>query len=276
MIEVGKVAQLQVASFNDHGAMVAAGKFGELFVPAKECPQGTQAGDWLEVFLYRDQREEVIASGQIPYAQAGEFACLTVKTVNNIGAFLDNGMSKELLLPFAEQKRPVEEGQNVVVFVTIEQQKGRLVASTRLNKFLIEPEGLRPHQRVDLLIEARTDIGYKAIINHQSFGMVMFDEAEGAQLHVGKKLVGWVKRIRDSGKVDLSLTKLGYARSKDISEMILDLLDQEGVVELGDKSDPNDIKAEFGCSKKAFKSAVGHLLKQGKIKTEPQRLLKAD
>lgn len=274
MIEVGKVAPLQVASFNDHGAMVAAGPFGELFVPNKECPPGTKAGDWLDIFLYRDQRGEVVATGQVPYAQAGEFACLTVKIVNNIGAFLDNGTSKDLLLPFAEQKRPVEPGQNVVVFVTIEEQKGRLVASTRLNKFLVDPEGLRVHQKVKLLIEARTDIGYKAIINDQSFGMVLFEEAEGHPLHIGKVVDGWVKRVRDSGKVDLSLVKLGYARSRDISDMILDHLDEHGELALGDKSDPQDIKAEFGCSKKAFKTAIGHLLKAGKISAQPERLIK--
>jgi predicted RNA-binding protein (virulence factor B family) len=258
----------------DFGLYLEGGELGGILLPKKEVPEGVSVGDDLDVFIYLDTDDFVVATTRKPVVQVGEIAYLKVAEVNRIGAFLDWGMPKELLLPFAEQRGPLEVGQKVVVRVYLD-NSDRLAASTKLDKFLVkEPQGLRVGQAVNLFVCRRNDLGYSVVVDN-AFWALLHEQDLFRTVRVGQTLPGYIKRILPEGKVDVMLDKPGYGKVDALSQRILDDLEERGGVSpLGDKSQPEDIYQAFGISKKAYKMAIGTLKKQGHIEILPEGIRK--
>ena len=266
MINIGEYNELEVVKQMDFGIYLREGDV-EILMPTKWVPKGTKIGDTLTVFIFRDSDDRLIATTVDPYVTANTFAFLEVKQVNNIGAFLDWGMDKDLLVPFREQPMRMEPGKNYVVFVYVDEITNRLVASAKLNKY-IERENISIQESdiVDLLIYSETDLGFNAIINNKYSGLIYKNEIYEA-IRVGDKIQGFVKRVREDNKIDISLQKSGYELVDDVKWRILKLMKEEnGFLLLNDNSSPEDIKAKLQISKKAFKKAVGALYKERLVK----------
>lgn len=262
MIQVGKYNELEVIKQMDFGIYLGDG-MAEILMPSKWVPEGTSVGDVLDVFVFRDSDDRLIATTIRPYAVAGEFALLEVQQTNNIGAFLDWGMEKNLLVPFREQPVKLREGRSYVVYVYVDEETNRMVASARLNKF-IEHDDIRLKEGdvVDLLIYAETDKGFNAIINNTYSGLIYRNEIFDA-VRIGDQVKGYVKQVREDNKIDLRLQKSGFELVDDVKWKILKLLKQNGgFLPLHDSSSPGEIRNALQISKKAFKKAVGALYKE--------------
>lgn len=271
MAEIGKYNTLEVIKQKDFGVYLDAGELGEILLPKRYCPEDLEIGERIRVFIYLDTDDYLIATTEDPYALVGEFAMLKVSAVNDVGAFLDWGLSKDVLLPFSEQRqRPVEVGKRYLVRLYLDKNTNRIVASTKIDKFL---DNTKPRykqgEEVQLIVANRTDLGQKAIINNEHWGMIFRSDILKT-IYPGQKFKGYIKEVRADGKINLSMQKPGYAKVVDTAGQILEMLnDQDGYITVNDKSSPEVIYKLFGISKKAFKMAVGALLKQGKITIEP-------
>ena len=268
MAVIGKRNNLVVVSRAERGLYLEGGSYGEILLPARYAPRGVEPGDMLEVFLYLDSEDRLIATTEMPLAEVGEFAEMKVVSVNpRVGAFLDWGLSKDLLLPFREQKDPVRIGERVIAYVDMDRETQRIVASTRLNRHLdLKPPFYRPNQEVDLLITAETPLGYNAIVDHAHRGLLYHDRA-ATPVRVGQKLKGFVRAVRDDGKIDLTLDSAGYKRVAPLTQQILTALEKNGGrLPFNDDSPPEAIREKFGVSKKAFKQALGALYKKRHIR----------
>lgn len=266
MINVGTYNELEVVKELDFGIYLREGDV-EILMPTKWVPKGTKIGDFLNVFIFRDSDDRLIATTVKPLATADTFAFLEVKQVNNIGAFLDWGMDKDLLVPFREQPMRMDPGKNYVVFVYVDEETNRLVASAKLNRY-IERENIevREGDIVELLIYSETDLGFNAIINNRYSGLIYKNEIYEA-IRVGDKVQGFVKCVREDNKIDLSLQKSGYELVDDVKWRILKMMKEEnGFLSLSDNSTPEEIKAKLQISKKAFKKAVGALYRERLVK----------
>lgn len=269
MIKVGRSYELDVIKATDFGFYLDAEELGEVLLPIKYAPEDLEVGDYLEVFLYLDSEGRPIATTQKPKARVGEFAYLKVVANTEVGAFLDWGLDKDLLVPFSEQHRPMEVGHAYLVHVYINDADGRIVASSKIDKFLDDekPHDFKPQQAVDLIIANTTDLGYKAIVNHSHWGVLYKNEVH-QRLSFGQSIQGFIKHVRPDGKIDLSLEGGQVTRDK-YSEIILNYLKrQNGFAPVHDKSDPKLISDLFGMSKGAFKKAIGGLYKQRVISIE--------
>ncbi|RYV01445.1 GntR family transcriptional regulator [Shewanella sp. OPT22] len=269
MIELGKYSTLEVVKLVDFGAYLNAGDFGQVLLPKKYVPEDTDVGDELKVFLYLDSKDLLIATTQRPRSQVGQFSYLKAIATNKIGAFLDWGLDKDLLLPFAEQNKRVEEGRSYVVYTYINHIDERIVASMKIDKFLdqIEPD-YEEGQEVKLLIAGKSDLGYKAIIEDQHWGLVFYNDIF-QDIKIGKKVTGYVKRVREDGKIDLTLQKAdNQSFDKHTNSVLIKIKQADGFLPLGDKSDPELIYKEFGFSKKIYKKAIGSLFKAKLITIE--------
>jgi len=266
MIQVGTYNELEVAKELDFGIYFREGDV-EILMPTKWVPQGTKIGDVLNVFVFRDSDDRLIATTLKPLATADTFAFLEVKQVNEIGAFLDWGMDKDLLVPFREQAQRMEPGKSYVVFVYLDEETDRLVGSTKLSRFIIrEDVDVQEGDIVDLLIYSETDLGFNAIVNDLYTGLIYKNEIYEA-IRVGDKMQGFVKRVREDEKIDLSLQKSGYELVDDVKWRILKLIKEEnGFLALNDNSTPEEIKAKLQISKKAFKKAIGALYRERLVK----------
>ena len=266
MINVGKYNELEVIKQLDFGIYLRDGDL-EILMPTKWVPKDTKVGDFLNVFIFRDSDDRLIATTVEPYATADTFAFLEAKQVNPIGAFLDWGMDKDLLVPFREQQYRMEPGKSYVVFVYVDEETNRLVASAKLNQYIEnEKIDLQDGDIVDLLIYSETDLGFNAIINNLYSGLIYKNEIYEA-IRVGDKIKGFVKHVREDNKIDLSLQKSGYELVDDVKWRILNLMKQNnGLLSLTDNSSPEEIKAKLQISKKAFKKAVGALYKERLVK----------
>jgi len=222
-----------------------------------------KAGDSIEVFIMLDSEDRLTATTQKPYAMVDEFANLRVVSVTGIGAFLEWGMPKDLLVPFREQKIKMREGQSYMVRIYLDRVSGRLAASSKLDKFLDKTDATyETGEKVDLLICAKTDLGYKAIINGAHWGVVFHNEAF-LPLERGQCLEGFIKQLRPDGKIDLCLQKPGYEKVTDLTEVILShIKKQGGFMPVTGKSSPEEIHSLFGVSKKTYKQAIGALYKK--------------
>ena len=272
-MEVGLKNNLRVDRFTDPGAYLLDDENNEVLLPNKYIPEGLKEGEDLEVFVYLDSEDRIIATTLEPYVYLNSFACLKVKDVNNIGAFLDWGLEKDLFVPFKEQGKKLEIGQDVVVFMYKDFQTDRLVASTKLDSFVLNDEcELEEGQEVDLLIANRTDLGRNAIIDNEYIGLIYKNEIF-QDLYIGDKIKGYVKKIREEGKIDIALQKQGVQNIDDASQKVLTILkDNNGSMEVSDKSAPEEIKALFSMSKKSFKKAIGSLYKSKIIKIEDNKI----
>ena len=269
MITIGKTYKLKAIKKLDFGVYLDAGDLYEVLLPKRYVPRDLEMGDEIEVFLYLDSEDRPIATTDIPKAQLGEFAYLNVVDINNTGAFLDWGLMKDLFVPFAEQHRPMEVDHSYIVYIYLDKVKGRLTASSKIDKFLDDekPHDFTPQQAVNLLIANTTDLGFKAIINNSHWG-VLFENEVHQRLSFGQRIDGFIKRVRDDGKIDLSLQGGKETRDK-YEKIILSYLKQQGgFAQVHDKSDPKLIADLFGMSKKAFKKAIGSLYKQKIINIE--------
>ncbi len=266
MVNVGTYNELEVIKRLDFGIYLRAGEL-EILMPTKWVPENTKIGDFINAFIFRDSDDRLIATTVKPFATANTFAFLEVKQANDVGAFLDWGMDKDLFVPFREQQAKMEQGRSYVVFVYVDETTDRLIASAKLNKF-IERENiqLQDNDIVDLLIYSETDLGFNAIINDTYSGLIYKNEIYEA-IRVGDKISGFIKQVREDGKIDLSLQKSGYELVDDVKWRILNIMKQNnGFLSLNDNSSPEQIKSELQISKKAFKKAIGALYRERLVK----------
>jgi hypothetical protein len=238
-------------------------------IPLLNAPRNLRKDDRIEVFLFRNSSDSIVASLTPPYAQIGECANLKVASIGDNGVFLDWGLPKDLFLPRSEQACYLEEGDYCVVHVFLD-KKGRPAASSLLYHHLDEYQGnLKEGQKVDLLIAEENDLGFKAVINHKQLGLIYHGELSHP-LQLGSKMIGWVKGIRDDGKIDLNINALDIDTRDELETQILEMLKKEnGRIDLSDKSSPEEIFDAFNVSKKNFKRAIGSLYKQRLIKISP-------
>ncbi|PCK09587.1 MAG: GntR family transcriptional regulator [Alteromonadaceae bacterium] len=273
MIDIGRTHQLPVAKIVDFGVYLDAEELGTILLPRADVPDDCEVGTVIEAFIYRDSKDKLIATTQTPKVQVGECALLDVKDVNDYGAFLDWGLVKDLLVPYGEQQRPMEQGKAYVVFVYLDEYDDRIVATSRLSRHLQESANYyKPKQKVDLMICGKSDMGYKAIINNTHLGLIFKDDAF-KPLKYGQKVQGYIKAIRDDRKIDLSLQLPSGDGRDDLSEQILQhLRDNKGISQLTDKSPPDAIYRQFNVSKKNYKKALGSLYKQKQILIQPDKI----
>ncbi len=269
MAEIGRINSLKVIKTAPQGVYLQGGWLGEVLLPTRWVPEGCQIGDQLDVFIYLDSEDRYIATTQTPLVQVGEAASLKVADVNDFGAFLDWGMPKQLLVPFNQQQVAMQKGKSYVVYVYTDDRTHRIAASSKLNKFIAHrSEGFKNGQSVKLLITDKTDIGYSAIVENRSWGVLFYSDVNHP-LHIGQTVPGFIKRVRDDGKIDLSLLAPGYAKVEGIGAKVLaQLKKQNGYLPISDRSDPELIKKQFGVSKRTYKMAIGGLFKQKLITIE--------
>jgi predicted RNA-binding protein (virulence factor B family) len=271
VVNIGRYNNLKVIKEVDFGVYLDGETEGEILMPIRYVPASCKVGDYVDVFLYLDSEDRPIATTETPFAQVGEFAMLRVKSVNKIGTFLDWGIMKDLLVPFREQKVTMTEGRSYLVYIYVDEESKRIVASAKLGKFLDKSVPDYPvGQEVNLVIESETDLGYKAIINNSHWG-ILYENEVFEQLAKGLKIKGYIKKIRPDNKIDLSLHPLGYEKVDPLTQMILDELKKEGgFIAVSDKSDAEEVYRVFGISKKSFKQAVGALYKRRLITISPE------
>ena len=271
MANIGRKNLLEVVKLENHGAYLQAGWLGEILLPKRYVPEDCEIGDPINVFIYLDSEDRYIATTQTPKAQVGEVAYLKCIAVNPTGAFFDWGLPKDLLVPFSEQHKPLKEDTNYLVFLYSDEESHRIAGSTKLNKYIERnPEGYTQGQAVTLYINEKTDIGYSAIIDHKDWGVLFYSDVV-KPLKIGQKTSGFIKRIRDDGKIDLSLQAPGFAKIDTLADKILSLLQKNGgFLALSDKSPPEDIYDQLSVSKKSYKTAIGTLYKKKLIRIEPE------
>lgn len=275
MAAIGRYNSLQITKYTDFGLYLDGGADGEILLPKRYIPKGEtlEVGDWLNVFVYLDSEDRLIATTQKPKVQVGGFASLKVVEINRVGLFLDWGLPKDLLLPHSEEKRPLQVGDYCVVYVYLDQRTRRITATARLDRHLDKtPVRYETGQEVDLLVVEKTDMGFKAIINNEHWGLIHNNEVFKF-LRGGMRERGFIREVRADGKISLSLQPLGREAASSLSEQILaKLRGAGGQLPLSDKSSPEQISSLFGVSKGNFKKAIGGLYKQGLIVIEADRI----
>ena len=275
MALIGRYNSLQVVKQTDFGLYLDGGADGEILLPNRYVPKGepSEIGDWLNVFVYLDSEDRLIATTEKPKAQVGGFASLKVAEINKVGLFLDWGLPKDLLLPHSEEKRPLQVGDYCVVHVYLDKRSKRITATARLDRYLDNtPPRYKVGDAVDLLVVERTDMGFKAIINNQHWGLIHKNEVFKF-LRNGMQEKGYIKELRADGKISLSLQPVGQEATDSLGEQILARLrEQGGSLALSDKSPPEAITQAFGVSKGNFKKAIGGLFKQGLITIHDDRI----
>lgn len=262
-IELGKFNQLEVVKQVDFGMYLDGDEEGEILLPSRYVPQDCEVGDWLNVFLYLDNEERLIATTLTPLVQVGEFACLEVAWINQYGAFLNWGLMKDLFVPFSEQKMKMQVGKKYVVHAHLDDESYRIVASAKVDRYLSKDmPDYQPGDEVNILIWQKTDLGFKAIIENKYSGL-LYDGEVFQQLYTGDCLKAFIKQVREDGKIDLALQKSGFGKVDDFSKTLLEYIQEHGgKISLTDKSPAEDIYDVFSVSKKTFKKAVGDLYKK--------------
>ena len=269
MIQIGRAYTLEVVRDTDQGYYLDASPLDTILLPRREC-EDLDIGDQVEVFLYYDSEDRPIATRKKPKAQIGEFASLKVVDVTSVGAFLDWGLDKHLFVPFGEQKNKMELGRHYIVYVHSNRHDGRLLASSKLDRYLDRlPAHYTPRQAVSLLVAATTDLGFKVIVDNAHWA-VLYKNEVFKPLRSGQKIDGFIKQVRDDGKIDVTLQGGKQTRTKDAQHIINYLHDKGGHAPLHDKSAPQLIERELGLSKKAFKRAIGTLYKSKDIVIDDQ------
>ena len=263
VVELGKTNTLRVVKFVDFGLYLDGGEDGEILMPTRYIEEGTEVDHFIDVFIYLDSEERLIATTETPHAEVGDFAVMKVVAVTKVGAFLDWGLQKDLMVPFKEQKTKMQEGLSYLVRVYLDHDSNRVAASSKISNFLDNtPPEYEEGQEVDLIIANQTDIGFNAIINKAHLGLLYANEVF-QELRPGQKIKGYIKKVREDDKIDLVLQKQGYERVTGIAGDILEKLEKSGgFIEANDKTDPETIKHMFGISKKVFKKAIGSLYKE--------------
>lgn len=262
MIEIGKFNELRFIKKTDSGLILTDGE-KEVLLSYEHAPKDIQIGDNLHVFVYHHNDGRLMATIQTPTAMVGEFALLPVVDQNEQGVFMDMGIGKDVFVPEREQKRPMQIGQKYVVFLYTDEKNDRITASSRLSDFIEQDEhDLEPGDEVNLMITEESDLGYSAIINQKYMGLLYHNEVF-EDLIAGDRRRGFIKKIREENKIDLSLQIIGFRHILDLKDsLMIDLEENNGLILLGDKSSPEDIYTRLKISKKAFKKAAGSLYKE--------------
>ncbi len=273
MVEIGKINNLQVVKSLDHGIYLDGGDLGEILMPSRYVPEDCEVGDALEVFIYLDSADLLLATTETPYVMVGECAYLKVVDVNQAGAFMDWGLPKDLLVPYGEQISPLKIGQSYTVLAYLDENTNRIAATQKLDSHLSEEaQYFKPGQAVDILIFGKTELGYKAVINNTHIGLIYKNEVFQTLTH-GEKLKGFIKAIREDRKIDLCLQLPGKDARDDLNTRILNHLKKnDGESTLTDKSSPDDIYQCFSVSKKNYKKAIGMLYKKRLIRIEKDKI----
>lgn len=264
---LGTIHTLVALAYHDHGMVLDGGPLGPILLPSRYVPKDFEPGDEIEVFLSNDSEDRLVATTDRPFATAGEFALLKVAGTSKVGAFLEWGLPKDLFLPFREQLARVKPGDYELVYIYVDEQTNRLVASARLGRFVSgrAPRSVEKGMEVSLIIAERTQLGYKAIVEGRYWGLI---HATGAlKLPKGHRCTGYIARIREDDLVDIALEKPGYERVTGAAEKLEQSLRAapNGFLPVHDNSSPQEIQALAGMSKKLFKQAVGSLYRQEKI-----------
>lgn len=279
LIEIGKYNDLEILRETSIGLYLGDDSGEDVLLPNKYCPEAYEIGQTIRVFVYLDNEARKIATNLIPKILLDEYALLQVKAVEDVGAFLDWGLEKDLMVPFREQRQKMEKGRWYIVYMDIDPKTGRLFASNKIEQRLKKEElNVKEGDKVELLVLQKTDLGYSVIINNLYKGLIYENEIF-RELNIGQKLPGYIKTIREDDKIDVSLHPLGYKDSLDPNyDLVMrTLLENDGFLPLTDKSDPELIYAQVGISKKAFKRTIGALYKEKRIVIEDEgiRLLTA-
>jgi len=273
MAEIGRINNLQVLRSVDFGLYLDAGELDSILLPIRYVPEGAKVGDWLDVFIYLDSEDRLICTTETPRVKVGECANLKVVSTTPIGAFVDWGLSKDLLIPFGEQVTSMEVGQSYPVFAFIDPRTKRITGSTKIGRHLSEMAlYLAPEQPVEFLIYQRTDLGYMGVIENRCLGL-LFHQDILQPIDIGQRLQGFVKEIRIDKKVTLCLQLQGQEARDELSQQILDDLKANGGTStLTDKSTPDAIYKKFNASKASYKRALGALYKQRLIKIDKDKI----
>jgi predicted RNA-binding protein (virulence factor B family) len=267
--KLGEYCTLDVVKEVTFGYYLDGGPFGEILLPQNEIMENIdiKVDEAVKVFIYNDNDNRIIATTKEPYAKVGEFANLQCKDVNKYGAFLDWGLMKQLFVPFREQMKRMEVGRHYLVYVYIDEETERLVASARINRYVgKEPIQVKKDEQVDIVVVKRTDLGYKVVVNNKAWGLIFRSDAYKV-LNIGQQLIGYVKNVREDGKIDISLRRKGFDGINEAAEIILNKIQksENGKLFLTDNSDPEKIRQMMNMSKKTFKRGVGILYKKGII-----------
>ena len=271
-VKLGEYNQLEIVKEVDFGVYLDGGDDGEILLPTRYVPDGCKPGDVLNVFIYLDMDERLIATTLQPYVKVGEFACLEVAWVNQYGAFLDWGLMKDLFVPFREQKMKMLKGNSYVVHVHLDEDSYRIVASAKVEKYLSKdmPE-YNAGDEVEVLVWQKTDLGFKVIVDNK-FGGMIFKNEIFTDVRTGMKMIAYIKQVRPDGKIDLELQKGGVKKVEDFADTLLEYIRSNGgSTPLNDKTEADVIYNTFGVSKKTFKKAVGDLYKKRLIVLEGEQ-----
>lgn len=277
MLNIGQYNQLTIVKSADIGLFLDGGKYGNILLPKRYVPEGAKIGGILNVFIYLDSEDCIIATTLTPLAMVGQCAFLEVKETNKIGAFLDWGLPKDLLVPFNEQQKPMEVGRKYVVYLYLDPYTQRITASSKLSRHLEErSSGFKVGQEVDIQICGRTELGYKAVVNHTHLGLVFRDDAFRTLLY-GEQLKGYIKNIRDDRKIGLTIQKIAGSGKDELADKILAYLKSHGGESyLTDKSEPDAIHKQYNVSKGNYKNALSKLYKERKIIITPEKITLAE
>lgn len=268
MIKLGDYNTLRITRFTDHGAYLDGGDLGEILMPKAYVKREMRPGTEVNVFVYLDQSERLVGTLETPLARVGDFAFLQVAWVNEYGAFLDWGLMKDLFVPFREQKMPMQQGRSYLVYIYIDEETQRIVATAKVERHLQLARTSDYHrgQEVEIMVQQKTPLGFKVIADNRCAGLIYDNQIFEAEPHAGDVLSATVVNVRPDGKLDLSLQRIGKGRFRDFADQLLDeLREAGGFLPFTDHSDPDDIQERFGVSKKTFKRAVGTLYKNRKI-----------
>jgi uncharacterized protein len=264
MMNIGKWNTLTVLRDTKFGLFLGDEAGNDVLLPNKYCPKDAQIGDQLEVFIYRDSEQRLVATNLTPLIRLNSFAYLRVRQITTVGSFLDWGLEKDLLAPYKEQEPRMEEGKRYIVYMYLDEVTGRLVATNRYRRYLSNDQlEVAEGDEVNLIITEETEIGFRAIINHRHTGILYRSDLFQA-LRIGDKLKGFVKAIRLDNKIDLCLQQQGFENIEVQAQLLLTQLKAlGGTIPLGDKSGPEEIQKQLQMSKKTFKKAAGTLMKKG-------------
>lgn len=273
MAKLGRYNRLRIVKRTEIGIFLDGEDFGEILLPRKYVLDSMRVDEEVEVFLYNDSEDRIVATTLRPKAQVGECAYLKVVSINKFGAFLDWGLPKDLLVPFSEQQKPMQKGYSYTVFVFVDESTQRIAASTRLEDHLSgDASGFKPRQPVECLIYGKSDLGFKAVVDGTHLGQ-FYDNETFTRLHYGERIRAYIKQIRKDGKIDLMLQLPSRLERDRLGEAIIQHLKQnQGVSTLTDKSPPEDIYNTFGVSKANYKKALGKLYKQHAIDIDKHQI----
>ena len=276
-VQIGKMNRQRVKGLQAYGTHLDGGTWGDVLLRGKDVAKTYKPGDMVDVFVFVDREQRLLATLQKPLAMVGDFAFLRVVSSGTAGAFLHWGLESDLFVPKSEQEEPMRQGRSSVVFIFLNEKTNRITASSKLKKFLNrQPPHYKEGEKVELLISAVTDLGYSAVVNGSHIGL-LYENEVFQPLVMGERLSGYVKKVREDGKIDLRLQQTGYQGVDEISQTsLLALRDRGGRIALTDKSPPEDIYALFAVSKKVFKKAIGGLYKKRLIRIDAAGIRLAD